>query len=173
VTASTFIADSTSADWVTNKHVAEKALARIVHPTRGASLTLRCHNVSFFLTNTESIRSITENSVIANSFTSLCSVAVFVLLRLRGLIFTLPCIVTTVVAIRTFGGEVFRFVIGENTFTNNWKSAICRLLYKSWSMPFVQRFSRSFEYILMTLRMGVVVVGNRVCLYGIGRMREF
>jgi len=42
-------------------------LTRIIHRSRGASLALRYHSVFASLTNTESIRSVTENTVITNN----------------------------------------------------------------------------------------------------------
>jgi len=42
------------------------ALARIIHHYRGASLGIHHHSVFVSLTNTTSIRSVTENTVITN-----------------------------------------------------------------------------------------------------------
>jgi len=46
-----------------------KLLARIIHHQRGASLGSRHHNAFASLTNTTSIRSVTENAVITTTFT--------------------------------------------------------------------------------------------------------
>ena len=43
------------------------ALVRIIHHSRGASLTLRYHSAFASLTNTGGIRSVAENTVITNT----------------------------------------------------------------------------------------------------------
>jgi len=45
----------------------DEGLARIIHHSRGASLGIRYHSAFASLTNTTSIRSVTENAVITNT----------------------------------------------------------------------------------------------------------
>jgi len=47
--------------------MSERSLTRIIHHTRGASLGSRHHSAFASLTNTTSIRSVTENAVITTT----------------------------------------------------------------------------------------------------------
>ena len=92
------------------------ALVRIIHHSRGTSLGIRYHSTFASLTNTGSISSVTENTVITNTFTALRSVAKLVLLQLRGLVSTPLCSATTVVAIHSLSGELSRLVSRLSNF---------------------------------------------------------